>query len=913
MLKLYTSQLCTLFLVSSLPRRVTPDCFGIDDAGNAVLVTDCVCDESCDECGFYGDPVSGPEDCFSCAGGLELTELFDDGSGTCTVTAGGTEPEPLPEEELEPETPPADAPVGEADPGVCVIVFQMADNDLESYIRADLSEMTQSGLTQAASTVTWVYFDALNEGDPDYTGGPLAGVYNSDGTPLTESFGGSRYLRWDHDLGKMVVDNTLPEEQDSDSPAVLQSFLEYALTDCVAKGKTEYFLAFSSHGGGYAGFGYDNHERRRLTYQPPSSIRSAIVASLSSVPGAPSQLDVLGFDACLMQSMGAMDDFKDVTKYYLASEAVEPGHGWAYNELSATTSAMELGQEIVSTFVSSTQDYGYHDTPKTLALVDTVAYSDFLDTWEALSSYMADLLASGTDADFHAILNRARGNAISFAGSLDEPSVQVNAAMDIGSFMLVFRSLCQPNQSGELAALLNNAMQSYTNIFVTSETGPGTVAATGMHVSWVSKQEFTTYTAYYDNIVFGSDPPIIQGAPQYLRMLAQFYLAPTPESNAGDSVCGASTSPSRSATSPSELLIDPSINFLDDVNTEIRSEITRSTDFVFVEYGVDVTNWLSNDEVRRRLQESAHRARKLRESEHLEGNGTMKTGTFASRRRSTKWRYRDTSDRSRRTQQEEVFGTEDYFLLYGGDVAVEYDGPNIISRWDSTFFWIEAGESFEPVYAFDEGEGLKSIPVCYFGPAAPITTAQIEVGVTVADAVSALGCEEGFLSFSAAEDSDGQIGLYVYQDDRLSQVERGTGKHIVPILYIEYSVGEDFVDELLGGFGSLVIPWTQESEVSVYYSTDAQNLEALESNTAFMEIFAYDEDADVTDNYIFPYSFEGVPGTSTTDGTDTTAPMDGTGPPSGTASTEGSSSATTPANSFDLPFGICLFSAILHW
>ena len=579
--------------------------------------------------------------------------------------------------------------------------------------------------------------------------------------------------------------------------------------------------------------------------------------------------------------------------------------GWAYNELSATTSAMELGQEIVSTFVSSTQGDGYHQTPKTLALVDTAAYSVFLDAWEALSSYMADLLSSGTDADFHAILNRSRGNAISFEGALDDPSVQVNAAMDVGSFLLVFQSLCQPDQSSELAALLNNAIQTYTNAFVTTETGPGTVAATGMHVTWVSKQEFITYRADYEPIIFQTDTPIIQGAPQYLRMLANFYIAPTPESNAGDSVCGSSTSPSRSAASSSELLIDPSINFIDDVNTEIRSEITRSTDFVLVEYGIDVTNLLSNDGVRRRLQESARRERKLRESEHLEEYGTMKTGTFTSRRRATKWRYRDVSDRRRRTQQEEVFGTSDYVLLYGGDVAVEYEGSNIVSRWDSTFFWIESGESFEPVYAFDDGDGLKSIPVCYFGPSAPITTDQI-VGVSVADAVSTLGCEEGFLSFSAADGSNGQIGLYVYQDGRLSQVERGTGKQIVPILYIEYSVGEDFVDELLGGIGSLVIPWTEESQVSVYYSTDAQNLDAFGSDTAFMEIFAYDEDSGVTDNYIFPYSFEGLPDTST---------GENNGPSSdpGTPSVQGSSAATTVATSVTLPVGISVFSAILLW
>lgn len=125
----------------------------------------------------------------------------------------------------------------------------------------------------------------------------------------------------------MVVDTELAGEQDSDSPTVLLAFLEKALTDCVAKGATEYFLAFSSHGGGFAGFGGDSHERRRRLIQSNTSIRDAIQTALSNVPGAPEQLDVLGFDACLMQAMGAIDDFMGVAKYFLASEATEPGHG----------------------------------------------------------------------------------------------------------------------------------------------------------------------------------------------------------------------------------------------------------------------------------------------------------------------------------------------------------------------------------------------------------------------------------------------------------------------------------------------------------------------------------------------------------------------------------------------------------
>ena len=179
----------------------------------------------------------------------------------------------------------------------------------------------------------------MDPGDSEYTGGPLTNVYNPDGTELTESFGGSRYFTWDHDLGAMVVNGTFSSELNSDDPSVLQDFVTYALTDCIAQGKSEFFLALSSHGGGFVGFGGDNDNenfrrlRRRKLLESTASIFSAIQGALSSVAGAPSQLDVLGFDACLMQSVDALDDFASIAKYYLASEAVEPGHGKSPNFL----------------------------------------------------------------------------------------------------------------------------------------------------------------------------------------------------------------------------------------------------------------------------------------------------------------------------------------------------------------------------------------------------------------------------------------------------------------------------------------------------------------------------------------------------------------------------------------------------
>jgi hypothetical protein len=210
--------------------------------------------------------------------------------------------------------------------------FLYADNNLEVSIRNDLFELTKSSAVQDPSVVTWVYFDARNLGTDRDIPEPLQNVFNADGTPLTApKFEDSRYFTYNHTQGKMVIDTILIGEQDSDRPATVSAFVTQALTDCVAKGATEYMMIFSSHGGGFEGFGGDEHQRRNrrrgLGLQPNLSILTALQGSLAAVPGAPAKLDVLGFDACLMQSADALDEYREVTKYYLASEATEPSHG----------------------------------------------------------------------------------------------------------------------------------------------------------------------------------------------------------------------------------------------------------------------------------------------------------------------------------------------------------------------------------------------------------------------------------------------------------------------------------------------------------------------------------------------------------------------------------------------------------
>ena len=152
---------------------------------------------------------------------------------------------------------------------------------------------------------------------------------DSFGNALTSSFTGSRYITYDPSLGRMRVDTELAGEQNSDTPSSIQNFLQRALADCLPNGYDSLMAVFSSHGGGFAGYGGDENGRKLL--QTNAAIASGIRSALSNA-GGPSKLEVIGFDACLMQAVGAADDYKDIADYLLASEAVEPGHGKQFTE-----------------------------------------------------------------------------------------------------------------------------------------------------------------------------------------------------------------------------------------------------------------------------------------------------------------------------------------------------------------------------------------------------------------------------------------------------------------------------------------------------------------------------------------------------------------------------------------------------
>ena len=62
--------------------------------------------------------------------------------------------------------------------------------------------------------------------------------------------------------------------------------------------------------------------------------------------------------------------------------------GWAFNELSKAANTLDLAVEIIETFATSTQGEVFHDSPKTLGVIDTSLFEPFLTRWEALCAAM---------------------------------------------------------------------------------------------------------------------------------------------------------------------------------------------------------------------------------------------------------------------------------------------------------------------------------------------------------------------------------------------------------------------------------------------------------------------------------------------------------------------------------------------
>ncbi len=314
------------------------------------------------------------------------------------------------------------------------LVYMDADNNLESAGINDFLEMAEVGSDANVNIVAlfdrhWQWdtgYDdwtdarrgVINHGDePDTTWGTSIGEVNmADPQTLVDfvewgmqTYPAARYavVLWDHGSGWHARSEPLPPRSvcsDDCVPCTQDS------PDCDPYGTTCNLVDGCCSNG--------NDDDRLLMYE----VRSALQAIETDVQ----QLDLVGFDACLMGMVEVAYEIREHATVMVGSERSEPNDGWPYDTLLAdlvadpSMSTADLGSTIVSRYH---QSYTDNDTQSAIDLASMdalVSKIDLLaqtlrDHWDGNSAACAAAAHDVMTAVTTAVI--AEGHGPSFPGS----------------------------------------------------------------------------------------------------------------------------------------------------------------------------------------------------------------------------------------------------------------------------------------------------------------------------------------------------------------------------------------------------------------------------------------------------------------------------------------------------------------
>ena len=344
------------------------------------------------------------------------------------------------------------------------LVYIVGDTDLEPFALQDLTEMAEVG-SQAGVEIV-----AMVDRSPDYSADPVVDLENWESTKLLRVLPGS--LEELEDLGE--VNMGVPES--------LAGFLEYGVTTYPADRTA---LVLWDHGGGWTGIGpdeTDGHDVLEL-----GEVTAGIEQGLAAT--GLEQLDLLGFDACLMATYEVASEVAPYATHMLASEETEPGHGWDYRSLQALVDdpALDgagLGSALLEGYVAHAAE-NQRGEDITLSLLD-LGQVPVLD--EAMSAFAATLQEQ-VDA-LGPIVGQERAEGLDFGRNPDP--AQAKQLTDLG--VLVSEIGVESLQVSDAA---DDVLRAIDDVVLETVNGPARAGATGLSIYFPSQAELTD-PAYAD-------------------------------------------------------------------------------------------------------------------------------------------------------------------------------------------------------------------------------------------------------------------------------------------------------------------------------------------------------------------------------------------------------------------------------
>lgn len=362
------------------------------------------------------------------------------------------------------------------------LIYQVADNNLEEAAVSDLKEMIAAGTNGSFQIVV------QSDRAQGYTSLGVGGL--GDWTSAKRLKIGNGSLTQVQDLGEVNMGD----------PKVLSDFIAWGVKAAPAD---RYALIFWDHGGAWPGFGGDestsDHDLLTL-----AELKQGLDAGMKQA--GVQQFALIGFDACLMATHETAATMEPFGEYLLASEELEPGHGWDYRSLkllssAPTTGPVDVAKAIIAGFSAQAQAEKTDQTI-TLALID-------LYKIKALGGALGSFAKSVKDGVATVGLTVGKQRAAALAFGKDPDPKRDTHMIDLGLFV---QKVGQADAS--LAGVRDGVLKALQQAVVAKVNGSATSAATGLSIY------FPTRAAYYDKSYDG-----VAGVAQWREMIKAYHGA----------------------------------------------------------------------------------------------------------------------------------------------------------------------------------------------------------------------------------------------------------------------------------------------------------------------------------------------------------------------------------------------------
>lgn len=233
-----------------------------------------------------------------------------------------------------------------------ILVFLNANNNLDPFSYLNLNEMEMVGSTDQVNVVVQITHRGANKT--------------------------LRYLMKKDADSKNVTSPVVEtlDKQDMGSHETLSRFIEWGMEKYPAQ---HYMVDIWNHGSGWEkkasasivrGISYDDSTGNHITTPQLGDVLEKAAAK------AGDKIELIGYDACLMQMCEVASETAAGAKFQVASEEVEPGQGWPYDQwltaLNKNPSANggEAGKMLVEAFNKSYSNGSHGSGTTTLSVLD---------------------------------------------------------------------------------------------------------------------------------------------------------------------------------------------------------------------------------------------------------------------------------------------------------------------------------------------------------------------------------------------------------------------------------------------------------------------------------------------------------------------------------------------------------------